>query len=114
MLLSLRISTHNPLTWDGRYVPFIRRAGFLPLARLITDGLPFMDSAALMALVDRWRPETHMFQLSCGKTTVMLQDIAMIPGLPIDDTPICGPVCLGGWRESVGVAIDIRPPEVPT
>jgi hypothetical protein len=49
-----------------------------------------MDSIVLMTLVDQWCPETHTFHLSCGKTTVILQDVAMIVGLPIDGTPICG------------------------
>jgi hypothetical protein len=65
---------------------------FLPLARLITGGLPLMDSTTLMALEDRWRLETHMFHLACGETTVTLQDITMILGLPIESTPVCGPM----------------------
>jgi hypothetical protein len=72
MLTPLRIRMQNPLTWDERYVLFIHRAGFLPLPRLITGGLPLMDSAVLTALVDRWHPETHTFHLACGETTVML------------------------------------------
>jgi hypothetical protein len=71
-LKPLRIHTHRPLHSDERYEPFIHRAGFLPLARLINHGLPLMDAAALMALVDRWRPETHMFHLSSSEITVML------------------------------------------
>jgi hypothetical protein len=110
----LRICTHNPRTWDERYTPFIRRVGFLPLARLIIDGLLMMDSTALMALVDQWRPETHTFHLSRGETTVTLQDITMILGLPINDTSVCGTVSPGGWRDSVRAAIDLRPPDVPT
>jgi hypothetical protein len=47
-------------------------ARFLPLAQLLIDGQPMMDSAVLMALVDRWRPETHMFHLPCGEITVTL------------------------------------------
>jgi hypothetical protein len=66
------IRTHSLLTWDEWYTPFIRHAGFLLLARLITDGLSMMDFAALMALMHRWRPETHMFHLKCGKTIVTL------------------------------------------
>ncbi|CAO2170869.1 unnamed protein product [Urochloa humidicola] len=53
VLRPLRPRTHNPLTWDERYATFIRRAGFLPLARLVQMGLPMMDNAALTALVDR-------------------------------------------------------------
>jgi hypothetical protein len=48
----LRIRMHNPMMWDEWYTSFIHHAGFLPLARLITDGLPLMDSAVLMTLVD--------------------------------------------------------------
>jgi hypothetical protein len=95
---------HNPLTWDEQYAPFIWRVGFLPLARLVTDGLLIMDSAALTALVDRWHLETHMFHLPCDETTMTLQDVAMILGLPIDGTPVCRSVIPTEWRDSVGVA----------
>jgi hypothetical protein len=91
-LQQLRIRTHSPVTLDEWYVPFIQHAGFLPLARLLTGGLPMMDSAVLMALVDRWCPEIHVFHLPCGETTVMLQDVAMILGLPIDGMLVCGMV----------------------
>jgi hypothetical protein len=66
-----------------------------------------MDLTALTTLVDRRRPETHMFHLPCGETTVTLQDVTMILGLPIDDTPICGTVSPGGWRDSVMPAIGL-------
>jgi hypothetical protein len=69
-----------------------------------------MDSAALTALVDRWHPETHTFHLACGETTVMLQDVVMILGLPIDGHSVGGPMSPGGWRDSVGAAISIHPP----
>jgi hypothetical protein len=94
--LSLRIRTHNPLTWEEQYVPFIRRAGFLPLVRLMSSDLPMMDSATLMPVVDRWRPETHTFHLPCGETMMMLQDIDMILDLPIDDTPVTGTISPDG------------------
>jgi hypothetical protein len=61
----------------------------------------------MMTLVDRWLPETNTFHLECGETTVMLQDIAMILSLPIDDTPVCGPMPPGGWRDVVGATIGI-------
>jgi hypothetical protein len=37
----------------------------------------------------------------------------MILGLPIDGTPVCGPVSPDGWRDSVGATIGIRPSDVP-
>jgi hypothetical protein len=87
--------------------------GFLPLARLIIDGLSMMDSTALMTLVDWCYPETHMFHLSCGETMVTLQDVAMILCLPINGSPFCGTVTLGGWRDFIEIIIGLRPPNVP-
>jgi hypothetical protein len=46
------------------------------------------------------------------ETTVTLQDVAMILGLPIDDTTVCGSVAPVGWRDSIGEAIIIQPPDV--
>jgi hypothetical protein len=103
----------QPQYWDERYEPFICHVGFLPLAQLINHSLLLMDAVALMALVYRWCSETHTFHLPFGEITVTLQDVAMILGLPIDDTPICGMVSSAGWRDSVGQAIGLRPPDVP-
>jgi hypothetical protein len=91
-LKPLRIRTHNPLMWDKRYELFICRAGLLPLAWLITRGMPLMDATTLMTLMDRWRPETHTIHLLSGEIMVTLQDVALILGLPIDGTPVCGMV----------------------
>jgi hypothetical protein len=96
---------HNPLTCGEWYKPFIRRAGFLLLARLINHDLSMMDGPALTSLVDRWRSKTHMFHLPSSETTMTLQDVAMILGLPIDDAPVCGMVSPTGWRDSVREAI---------
>jgi hypothetical protein len=104
---------HSPLSWDERYAPFIRRAGFLPLARIVSGHLPMMDSTALTTHVNRWRPETHTFHLPCGEITMTLPDVAMILGLPIDGAPVSGMVSLAGWRDSVVAAIGLRPPDVP-
>jgi hypothetical protein len=108
----LRICTNSPLTWDEWYKPFIRHAGFLPLARLITHGLSQMDTTALTTLMNRWHLETHTFHLPSGEIRVMLQDIAMILGLPINGTPICGMVSPAGWRDSIGQAISLRSPNI--
>ncbi|TVU05292.1 hypothetical protein EJB05_48450, partial [Eragrostis curvula] len=108
----MRLRTHKPLPWDERYAVYIGRAGLLPLARLVNAGLPRMDSAALTALVDRWRPETHTFHLPCGELTVTLQDVAMILGLPIDGHAMIGMVQPQGWRDMVEAALGLRPPEV--
>jgi hypothetical protein len=36
----------------------------------------------------------------------------MILGLPIDGTPVCGMVSPAGWRDFIGQAIGLRPPDV--
>jgi hypothetical protein len=69
--------------------------------------LPMMDSTALMALVDRWRPETHTFHLLCGEIMVMLQNVTMIIGLSIDGAPVSGTMPPAGWRDSVAAAISL-------
>jgi hypothetical protein len=104
---------HSPLPCDKRYAPFIQRAGFLPLARLVSGHLPMMDSATLTTLVDHWCPETHMFHLLCGEITVMLQDVTMILGLPIDGAPFSRMMSPAGRRDSIAAAIGLRPPDVP-
>jgi hypothetical protein len=98
---------HSPLSWDEWYTPFIWHAGILSLAHLVFGHLPMMDSATLMALVDRWHPETHTFHLPCGEITVMLQDVTMILGLPIDGALVFGTVSPVGWRDSVTAAIGL-------
>jgi Plant mobile domain len=100
---------HGPLPWDERYAPFIARAGFLSLARLVQVGLPSMDAPLLTAMVDRWRPETHTFHLPVGELTVTLQDVAYILGLPIDGAAICGIIDGQGWRDRVEALLGVRP-----
>jgi hypothetical protein len=36
----------------------------------------------------------------------------MILGLPINGTAVCGPVAPVGWRDSIGEAISIQPPDI--
>jgi hypothetical protein len=73
------------------YGPLVR-AGLLPFALMMEganqeDGsttlMPRMDETLLTCLVDRWRPETHTFHLPFGEMTVILNDVAMLTGLPI-------------------------------
>ncbi|KAL4276542.1 uncharacterized protein DS421_20g697450 [Arachis hypogaea] len=49
------------------------------------------------ALKERWRPESHTFQLPCGEMTITLQDVAYHLELGIDGDPVCG--CIGGWEQ---------------
>ena len=113
VLQPLRPRVHTPLLWDERYEPHVRQAGLLALARTVINGLPRMDGAALTALVDRWRPETHTFHLPSGEMTVTLQDVAMILGLPIDGVAVSGDINSAGWRDRVGEWLGVRPEDPP-
>ena len=72
-----------------------------------------MDNAALTALVDRWRPETHTFHLPSGEMSITLQDVAMLFGLRIDGRAVTGSICPNGWRERVELLFGVHPPEPP-
>ena len=50
----LRPRTHTRAhQWDERYAPYIRRAGFLELVRVVNHGLAPLDPALLTAAVHR-------------------------------------------------------------
>jgi hypothetical protein len=72
--------------------------------------MPVFNTMAITAMVDRLRPETHSFHLTCGEMTVTLKDVAMILGLPIRGRPVTGHVDSAGWRERVAVFIGREPP----
>jgi hypothetical protein len=81
----------------------------LDIALVVVRGLAVMDGPLLLALVDRWRPETHSFHLPCGEMTVSLQDTAMILGLPLEGLPVSGIIQSAGWRDMVELHIGVRP-----
>ena len=50
----LRPRTHTRAhQWDERYAPYIQRAGFLELVRVVNHGLPPLDPVLLTTAVDR-------------------------------------------------------------
>ena len=50
----LRPRTHTRAhQWDERYAPYIRRAGFLELVRVVNYGLSSLDPALLTTAVNR-------------------------------------------------------------
>lgn len=64
---------------------YIARAGFLSY---IQCGSLMIDHALITALIERWRQETHTFQLRCGEATITLQDVAVLWGIRIDGFPV--------------------------
>ncbi|KAJ0548306.1 putative protein-serine/threonine phosphatase [Helianthus annuus] len=70
-----------------RVEALIHAAGF---SGIVDIGYRYIDHALITALVERWRPETHTFHLPFGETTVTLQDVNVLWGLPIDGEPVSG------------------------
>ena len=99
------------MPYDERYTEFIQHTGLLPFITLVSRGAPNMNAAALTALVDRWRPETHTFHLRAGEMTPTLQDVSMILGLPIQGEPLCMNTASDGWRQQMEALIGMAPPE---
>ena len=64
-------------------------------------------------LHERWRSETHTFHFPHGETTVTLEDVAVLLGLPIDGDVVTGPTTVDDifatFHEHLGV---IPPPTV--
>ncbi|XP_017613467.1 serine/threonine-protein phosphatase 7 long form homolog [Gossypium arboreum] len=68
-------------------IPFLELAGFGSAALIWTFNLRY---DLISALVERWRPETHTYHLSCGECTITLEDVALQLGLPIDGNAVTG------------------------
>ncbi|KAF7066964.1 hypothetical protein CFC21_072881 [Triticum aestivum] len=85
-LTPMRMRGHSAHDWpcDERYETYFERLGLLPFVLQFKRHAPSINHGAMTALIDRWRPETHSFHLSCGEMTVTLEDMAMISGLPIN------------------------------
>ncbi|RYR65197.1 hypothetical protein Ahy_A03g011164 [Arachis hypogaea] len=96
-------------------VPYLAEARF-------GDTVPLrdftFDNFLILALVERWRLETHMFHLPWGDVTITLQDVAYHLGLRAHGNPVGG--CLrdiGQWYNTetwamVEQLLGARPPLV--
>ena len=100
----MRMRGHSAHDWlcDERYEPYFERLGLLPFVLQFKRHAPSINHGAMTALIDRWRPETHSFHLSCGEMTVTLEDMAMISGLPINGEALTGTTVSANWRDRGG------------
>ncbi|KAE8811065.1 mutator protein [Hordeum vulgare] len=113
-LTPLKIRSHGAssvMQYDERYTPYIEMTGLLPFVQLVSRSTPNLNAAAVTALIDRWRPETHSFHLRTGEMTVTLQDVSMITALPIEGKPLCMSTDSEGWRHQMEALIGMSPQE---
>ncbi|XBI50652.1 hypothetical protein VPH35_114031 [Triticum aestivum] len=94
---------------DERYEPYFERLGLLPFVLQFKRHAPSINHGTMTTLIDRWRPETHSFHLSCGDMTVTLEDMAMISGLPINEEALTGTTVTANWRDRVGQLTGVFP-----
>ncbi|XP_075103724.1 serine/threonine-protein phosphatase 7 long form homolog [Nicotiana tabacum] len=67
--------------------------------RIIEIGRLQLDWSLITALIERWRPETHIFDLPIGEATITLQDVEVLYGLPINGLAVALPQ---GMRDYTG------------
>ncbi|QHO47767.1 uncharacterized protein DS421_1g00090 [Arachis hypogaea] len=83
LLLPRRVS--HTLPPPDAIVSYLAEAGF-------GDTVPLkdftFDNSLILALVERWRPETHTFHLPWGEVTITLQDVAYHLGLGAHGNPV--------------------------
>lgn len=81
-----RFWSYNENSHD-RIKLFLDVIGFGSVAKA---GYYILDHSLIMALIERWRPETHTFHFSCSEAIVTLEDVALLWGLPIDGLALTG------------------------
>lgn len=77
----------RPIVVDDRVLDIVKRVGLEGLYRTPCREI---DHNLIMAFVERWRPETHTFHLPHDETTITLQDVEVLLGIPIDGEAIVG------------------------
>ncbi|XP_019260018.1 PREDICTED: serine/threonine-protein phosphatase 7 long form homolog [Nicotiana attenuata] len=79
-----------------RVVRLLQDTGFYRIAKI---GRLQLDWSLLMPLIERWRPETHIFHLPIGEATITLQEVKVLYGLPVDGYAVALP---RGMRDYTG------------
>ena len=98
----------SPWEIDARIIPFLQQARLYDF-HLVAYGR--VDRAMVIALLERWRQETHTFHLPLGEATATLLDVAVLTQLPIEGVVVStSGRQLSSWPTIVERVLRVRPP----
>ena len=69
-----------------------------------------IDHHLVIALAERWRPQTHTFHLPIRECTITLEDVALQLGIRVDGRPITGATYYD-WEKMCGQYLGVVPPK---
>lgn len=97
-----RVHSHTYIQPSTVIIPYLELAGFANVAKIASLKV---DSKLIIALLERWRPETHTFHLPTGECTITLDDVSMLLGLRINGKAVNDPtnVINDVYMENLGV-----------
>ncbi|KAL5137369.1 Serine/threonine-protein phosphatase 7 long form [Glycine soja] len=90
-----------------KIIPLLRQSGFYWIMKM---RYLKTNAALISVLIERWRPETHTFHMRCGKCTITLQDVSILLGLLVDESPLIGPTNLD-WTDLCEKLLGVRSQE---
>ncbi|KAL9685786.1 hypothetical protein QQ045_023239 [Rhodiola kirilowii] len=85
--IPLKIYKGGALPIDHRIRHYVVAVGFYPWTQVCDVKV---DPSLLIAVVERWRPETHTFHFNEGEATITLQDVSLLTGLLVDGEHVTG------------------------
>ncbi|XP_070017028.1 serine/threonine-protein phosphatase 7 long form homolog [Nicotiana sylvestris] len=96
--------------FHARVVARLQATGFYTIFRI---GRMQLDWFLIMALVERWRLETHTFHLPTGEATITLKDVQVLYGLRVDGRAVALPQYIrsmtrGQYLDMMGQYTDYR------
>ncbi|CAM8965040.1 unnamed protein product [Rhodiola kirilowii] len=83
----LRFTKGGALPIDHRIRHYVVAAGFYPWTQVCDVKA---DPSLLTAVVERWRPETHIFHFNDGEATITLQNVSLITELHVEEELVTG------------------------
>ncbi|XP_050882545.1 protein MAIN-LIKE 1 [Lathyrus oleraceus] len=97
-----RVHSYTQLKPSPEIIPYLKRAGFSNVAKI---GCLNIDSRLVVALLERWRPKTHIFHLPTGECTITLEDVSMLLGLRVNGKAVNGTTQLGNnvYLDNLGI-----------